>query len=66
VFLVTVLKPFLKAFFVRFRIHIITFKGVFGSGTDPISLFILLLLLLLLGRPSSKKPMAASFQIGSR
>jgi len=65
VFLVTVLKPFLKAFFVRFRIHIITFKGVFGSGTDPISLFILLLLLLL-GRPSSKKPMAASFQIGSR
>jgi len=37
----------------------------FWSGTDLISLLILLFFLSLLGRPSSKKPKAPSFQVGS-
>ena len=40
-------------------------RVVFRSGTDPISLLILLFFLFLLERRSSKKSKAPSFQIGS-
>jgi len=46
----------------------LSFKTIFGSGTDFIALVIFLLLLFfffLLGATSSKKPKAPLFQVGS-